>query len=401
MSINKEPWLKIIGWGEDGIKGLSTTSQRLLFQAEVIFGSKRHVQLLPELNASIREWPVPFESGIPLLLAERGRDVVMLVSGDPFWFGAGTVLARHLAPIEWRALPAPSTFSLAAARLGWPIEDTKFLGVHAAPIGRVRPYLRRKEKIIVLVRNNDAVIELSALLCAQGFGGSTMHILEALGGERERIRTISAEQFQFDDILHPVAVALEVAGSGNAIPCSSGIDDDFFEHDGQITKKIIRAVTLSALAPNPGELLWDIGTGSGSIAIEWLLSNPKNNAIGFEFNSTRAVRARRNAKNLGVDWLRIIEGDASEMLEEAPLPDAVFVGGGVSNELLRVLWRRLKPGTRIVINAVTLESEILLVKWQEKKGGRIVKLDVSEVTSLGERRGWKASYPIVQWQVVV
>lgn len=372
-----------------------------MFQAEVIFGSKRHVQLLPELNASIREWPVPFESGIPLLLAERGRDVVMLVSGDPFWFGAGTVLARHLAPIEWRALPAPSTFSLAAARLGWPIEDTKFLGVHAAPIGRVRPYLRRKEKIIVLVRNNDAVIELSALLCAQGFGGSTMHILEALGGERERIRTISAEQFQFDDILHPVAVALEVAGSGNAIPCSSGIDDDFFEHDGQITKKIIRAVTLSALAPNPGELLWDIGTGSGSIAIEWLLSNPKNNAIGFEFNSTRAVRARRNAKNLGVDWLRIIEGDASEMLEEAPLPDAVFVGGGVSNELLRVLWRRLKPGTRIVINAVTLESEILLVKWQEKKGGRIVKLDVSEVTSLGERRGWKASYPIVQWQVVV
>ncbi|WP_165855193.1 precorrin-6y C5,15-methyltransferase (decarboxylating) subunit CbiE [Marinobacter sp. JSM 1782161] len=394
------PWLTIVGWGESGTSGLSAASRNALEDADVVFGAKRHLRLLPELKASVREWPVPFADGIPQLLAERGRRVVMLVSGDPFWFGAGTTLSKHLDPAEWRAESAPSTFSLAASRLGWALETCQCLGLHARPLTRIRPYLQPGRRLIVLLRDGEAVAELARLVERYGFAGSTLAVLEALGGDQERHRTLAGAGSLPDDIRHPVAVGVEVAGEGPALPLVPGLADDFFEHDGQITKQAVRAVTLSALAPRAGERLWDIGTGSGSIAIEWLLAHPANQAVGFERSPERAERARLNARNLGVDWLDVAQGAAPEVLGDRPAPDAVFIGGGLSQELLDTLWRVLPAGVRVVANAVTLESEALLAHWQQEQGGELLRLELAAAAPIGGRRGWKASYPIVQWRTV-
>ncbi len=395
----KSPWLTIIGWGESGIAGLTQASRDALEQAELVFGARRHLEVLPALSVGVREWPVPFADGIPDILAERGRPVVMLVSGDPFWFGAGTVLAKYLSPDEWVAQPAPSTFSLAAAKLGWGIESLQCLGLHAAPVTRVRPCLQPQHRLIVLLRDGNAVADLACCIEQWGFGPSQLHILEALGGERERIRTVHSHDALPMDIQHPVAVALEVAGKGPAVPRTSGIPDHFFDHDGQITKQPVRAVTLSALAPQAGERLWDIGTGSGSIAIEWLLADPRNQAIAFDTSAERTARAQSNASALGVDWLQVVHGRVPEALEGQAVPDAVFIGGGLSQALLETLWSCLPEGVRIVANAVTLESETLLVHWQHQKGGDLLRLEVSTAGAIGPRRGWQANYPIVQWRV--
>ncbi len=402
--LDDAPWLTLLGWGEGGTEGLTAASREALEAAELVFGARRHLRLLPPLSAEVREWPVPFAEGIPRLLAERGRRVVMLVSGDPFWFGAGSTLARHLPAAEWRALPAPSTFSLAAGRLGWPLEACTCLGLHAKPLTRIRPYLQQSRHVLVLLRDGDAVHELAGLLVGFGFGGSRLHVLEALGGDDERLRSMRADADLPGDIAHPVAVGLEVAGEGQTLPLTPGLPDALFEHDGQLTKQAVRAMTLAALAPRAGQRLWDIGTGSGSIAIEWLLVHPENQAVAFECHAERAARARRNADNLGVDWLEVVEGDAVAMLEggalaDAPAPEAVFIGGGLSDTLLEALWRRLPPGVRLVVNAVTLESEALLAKWQRRAGGELLRIELSSAAPLGNRRGWKASYPIVQWRV--
>ncbi|MBW6391676.1 precorrin-6y C5,15-methyltransferase (decarboxylating) subunit CbiE [Billgrantia antri] len=402
--LDDAPWLTLLGWGEGGTEGLTAASRQALEAAELVFGARRHLRLLPPLAAEVREWPVPFVEGIPRLLAERGRRVVMLVSGDPFWFGAGATLARHLPAAEWRALPTPSTFSLAASRLGWSLEACTCLGLHAKPLTRIRPYLQQNRHVLVLLRDGDAVHELADLLAQLGFGASRLHLLEALGGEDECIRSVRAGAGLPSDIAHPVAVGLEVAGEGPALPLTPGLPDALFEHDGQLTKQAVRAMTLSALAPRAGERLWDIGAGSGSIAIEWLLVHPENKAVAFECHAERAVRARRNADNLGVDWLEVVEGDALDVLEnqaqgDLPPPDAVFIGGGLSEALLEALWQRLPPGVRLVANAVTLESEALLSEWQRRAGGELLRIELASAAPLGNRRGWKASYPIVQWRV--
>ncbi|WNL37690.1 precorrin-6y C5,15-methyltransferase (decarboxylating) subunit CbiE [Halomonas sp. PAMB 3232] len=398
--VDKAFWLTLLGWGESGTAGLTAASRELLESAEIVFGARRHLRLLPPLNAEVREWPVPFIEGIPALLAERGRRVVMLVSNDPFWFGAGTSLTRHLEAYEWSAVPSPSTFSLAAARLGWPLERCTCLGLHAKPLTRIRPYLQSGRRLLVLLRDGAAVAELATLVKTFGFADSRLTVLEALGGAEERILTLGLAEALPEDIAHPVAVGIEVAGSGPALPLTPGLPDHFFEHDGQITKQAVRSLTLCALAPRPGERLWDIGTGSGSIAIEWLLAHPDNQAIGFEQHFDRAARARRNARNLGVDWLDVNEGRAPAVLENAPLPDAVFIGGGLSRKLLDALWLVLPSGTRIVANAVTLESEALLAHWQQQAGGELLRLELAHAAPMGTRRGWKASYPIVQWRGV-
>jgi len=398
--VGQAPWLTLLGWGEGGTQALTTASRAALESAEVVFGARRHLRLLPPLNAEVVEWPVPFADGIPELLNQRGRRVVMLVSNDPFWFGAGSTLAQHLSADEWLALPAPSTFSLAAGRLGWPLERCICLGLHAKPLTRIRPYLHAGRRLLILVRDGEAVAELASLVNRFGFGVSQLTVLEALGGDNERIRHCRVDASLPQDIDHPVAVGLEVAGSGPALPLTPGLPDRFFEHDGQITKQAIRAITLAALAPMPGERLWDIGTGSGSVAIEWLLAHPDNQAVGFEQNAERAARARSNADNLGVDWLEVKEGSAPEVLNDTPLPDAVFIGGGLSQALLDDLWQRLPEGVRIVANAVTLESEGLLAHWHHKKGGELLRLELANAAPIGTRRGWKASYPIVQWRGV-
>jgi precorrin-6Y C5,15-methyltransferase (decarboxylating) len=251
----------------------------------------------------------------------------------------------------------------------------------------------------VLVRDGASVAELAALVTGAGFGATRMQAMEALGGPRERVREATAETWNLDDVAHPVCVALEVAGDGPALPWAAGRPDEWFENDGQLTKRPVRALTLSALAPRPGERLWDIGAGSGSVAIEWLLSHPTTAATAVEARKDRAERVRQNAARLGADRLEVVTGHAPEALDTLPAPDAAFVGGGVSEPLLTALWERLAPGTRIVANAVTLESEALLSAWQARTGGYLMRIELATAAPLGAKRGWRASFPVVQWSV--
>ncbi|WBO59371.1 precorrin-6y C5,15-methyltransferase (decarboxylating) subunit CbiE [Acidocella sp. MX-AZ03] len=268
-------WLTIIGLNEDGP---SPAAREALARAEVIFGGARHLELT-QAGARGRPWPVPFS--IAPLLACRGMQVVALCSGDPFWFGAGSLLAEALAPEEWVALPAPSNFALAAAKLGWRLEDTICLGLHAAPFAQARAHLHDGARLLCLLRGGEAVAPFAAYLTELGFGASRLWRLEALGGVRERITQASAaEMAVLGPGLSPVAVAVEVAGA-LGLPRTPGLADSLFAHDGQITKRPVRALTLSALAPRPGEHLWDIGLGAGSISIEWLLAAPAPAPAGW------------------------------------------------------------------------------------------------------------------------
>ncbi len=395
------PWLTIVGIGEDGVAGLSPASREAIACAELVTGAARHLALLPGLTCEAVTWPVPFAEGIARLIARRGQRVVMLASGDPFWFGAGSVVTQGLDPDEWIAHPAPSSFALAAARLGWPLERTACLGLHAAPLSRLRVHLAPGRRLLALVRGGAAVGDVATYLRDRDFSASRLHVLEALGGPRERVRHATAATMAFADISHPVALGIEVVGDGATLPCCTGLPDDLFEHDGQITKRPVRALTLSALAPRPGETLWDIGAGAGSIGIEWLLAHPDNAALAFEAVSVRATRARANAAALGVDRLVVIEGRAPEVLAGHRAPDAVFVGGGLSAPLLEALCAQLPGGTRLVANAVTLESEAMLAHWHAAKGGALLRIELAEAAPIGSRRGWRAAYPLVQWSTVL
>ncbi|WP_299351282.1 precorrin-6y C5,15-methyltransferase (decarboxylating) subunit CbiE [uncultured Shimia sp.] len=398
--MSETPWLTIVGLGEDGPDGLSPASHAALQNAEIVMGAARHLDLLPDLSAETVTWPVPFSDGIPKLLSLRGRRVVVLASGDPFWFGAGAVIARHLNPSEWRTLPAPSTFSRAAATLGWALEKTPCFGLHAAPFARLRPHLFTGQKLLTTLRDGAAVAELAQWLRDAGFGDTTLHVLEALGGPRERVRSALASTYDLINVLHPVCLGLEVAGTGATVSLASGRSDTLFDNDGQITKRPVRALTLSALAPCPGEHLWDIGGGSGSIGIEWLLAHPTCAATTVEINPERAARITQNAAHLGVDRLQVVTGSAPEALADLPAPDAVFIGGGISDEMLETVWAAMPKGARLVANAVTLEAEALLAQWHEAKGGDMLRVELAQSQPLGRKRGWKSSYPIVQWSVV-
>lgn len=385
----------IVGVGEDGHAGLPDASRQALAQAEVVMGPPRHLALVPG-GAERVEWPVPFADGLPLLLGMRGRRVVVLASGDPFWFGAGSVIARVLAPGEWRTIPGVSVLALACARLGWAAEGVLAMGLHAAPVQRLRPHLAPGLRAVVTLRDGEAVGALAAYLAGEGFGESVLHVMEALGGPRERVRSVQAGVYALADVAHPVAVALEVAGSGAVMGRASGRADHWFDHDGQITKRPVRVLALSALAPRAGEVLWDIGAGSGSIGIEWMLAHPACRAIGFEGDPERAARARANAARLGVA-LEVIEGRAPGVLAGQARPDAVFIGGGLSRDVVAAL----PAGVRLVAHAVTLESEALLAQLQAERGGTLLRIELAEAAPLGRLRGWKAAYPVVQWSVTL
>lgn len=391
-----EPWLSLIGLGEDGLNGLSPASRDALDAAEVVFGGARHLALA-EIGARGREWPLPFS--VEPVLALRGHKVAVLASGDPFWHGAGGTLSRHLAPEEWRAYPAPSCFSLAASRLGWKIEDTICLGLHAAPFERLTPILSPGTRLLCTMRDGDAVGELARWLDAKGFGASRLHVLEAIGGPRERLRESPASLCRFDDIAAPVLVGLEALGA-RALPRASGLPDDAFAHDGQITKRPIRALTLSALAPRPGEHLWDLGAGSGSISVEFCLAAPGTRATAVEQRADRAVNVRENARRFGLDHrIGIVEGAAMDRLDNLDDPDVIFIGGGAREDLLTAVWDRMGPGASLVVNAVTLETEALLLRWHVARGGQLLRAELSEAAPLGAMRGWNRARPVLQWSV--
>jgi precorrin-6Y C5,15-methyltransferase (decarboxylating) len=388
------PWVQIIGLGEDGLAGLSDASRAALAQAEIIFGGPRHLQLVGA-GPRGREWPVPFS--VAPVLACRGRNVAILASGDPFWHGAGGSLTAQLSAGEWQAYPAPSTFSIAAARLGWRLEEVTCHGLHAAPFARLRPLLSKGARAICLLRDAAAPKELADWLTAQGFTAD-LQVLECLGGPRERIRNAAAQGFDLKDIIAPVAVAVTIT-AGKGLSRAAGLDDALFASDGQITKRPVRALTLSALAPRAGEVLWDIGAGSGSISVEWCLAGGR--ALAFELRADRAVNIRANAAAFGVDHrLTCIEGPATETLARHPIPDAVFIGGGGNAALIDQLWALLPEGTRLVANGVTLETESLLYAQHAARGGSLLRIDLAQSAPLGRMRGWSAARPVVQWSVI-
>ncbi|RYJ00455.1 MAG: precorrin-6Y C5,15-methyltransferase (decarboxylating) subunit CbiT [Acetobacteraceae bacterium] len=327
------------------------------------------------------------------VLSHRGTPTVVLASGDPFWFGAGGSLMAHLAPGEWVSHPAPSTFQLAANRLGWRLEEVLTLGLHAAPFARLRPVLGRGVRVICTLRDGEAVGELADWLAANGHPNARLTVLERIGGPHERM-TLGLPDHP---IAAPVSAAIEAADPG--LPRASGLPDELFQHDGQITKRPVRALTLSALAPRPGETLWDIGAGSGSIGVEWLLAGGAR-VEALEADPARAARARGNVDAFGLTHRhRLTQARAPEGLTDLPAPDAVFIGGGASQDLLTALWDLLSPGTRLVMNAVTLETEALVLDWSSRHGGSLMKIDLAEPAAIGGRRGWKSALPILQWSV--
>jgi precorrin-6B C5,15-methyltransferase / cobalt-precorrin-6B C5,C15-methyltransferase len=395
-------WLSIVGIGEDGVDGLSAAGCGLISGAEIVFGGRRHLALAaPLIRGAARAWPSPFDGAADEVSRHRGRQVCVLASGDPFQYGVGAVLARHIDPREMIVLPAPSAFSLAAARLGWSLPETVLLSLHGRSLDLVRPHLQPGARILTLTSGADGPATLAQVLAQSGFGRSRLTILEALGGLRERVRSTTAAAFAFDDAvdaLNTVAIEVEAGADARVLPRSAGLADDLFEHDGQITKREVRAVVLSALAPRRGELLWDVGAGSGSVAIEWMLSDPTMRAIAIERRDDRAARIVRNAAACGVPGLQVIAAAAPAALASLTSPDTIFIGGGASEPgVLDAAGRALRAGGRLVVNAVTLETETLLLGRHAVLGGELLRLAISRAEPLGGKVGWRAALPVTQW----
>jgi precorrin-6Y C5,15-methyltransferase (decarboxylating) len=394
-------WLSIVGIGEDGVDGLSSIARGLIGTAEIVFGGRRHLALAaPLIRGAARPWPIPFDGAAAEVLGHRGRQVCVLASGDPFHYGVGAVLARRINVREMIAMPAPSAFSLAAARMGWSLPETVLLSVHGRTLDLIRPHLHPNAHILTLTSDGSGPAALAALLTESGFGGSRLTVLEALGGGQERVRGTTAAGFDLRaiDTLNTVAIEVESAADARVLARAAGLADDLFDHDGQITKREIRAVTLSSLAPRRGELLWDVGSGSGSIAIEWMLADPTTRAIAIERRAERAARIARNAAAFGVPGLQIVEGDAPDALAGLPAPDAIFVGGGAGdNGALDVAASALRPRGRLVANAVTTKTEALLLARHAALGGQLTRIAISRAGPVGAETGWRAAMPVTQW----
>lgn len=366
-----------------------------------MFGGKRHLALAaPLIRGAARPWPSPFERGIEEVLTHRGQEVCVLASGDPFLYGVGSVLTRHLAVQEMLVVPAPSAFSLAAARLGWALPEIALLSLHGRPLDLVRPHLQPGARLLALTSDGDGPAMLARLIAESGFGASRLTVLEALGGAREQIRSTTAAGFDLGrvDPINTLAVEVIAAPGARVIARAPGLPDALFEHDGQITKRELRAVTISSLAPRRGELLWDIGAGTGSIAIEWMLSDPSLRAVAIERRPDRAARIGRNAAALGVPGLMVVEGAAPTALDGLSRPDAIFVGGGASEPgVLEKIAAMLRPGGRLVVNAVTLETEALLTARHAAAGGELIRIAIARADAVGGKRGWRPALPVTQW----
>jgi precorrin-6Y C5,15-methyltransferase (decarboxylating) len=395
-------WLSIVGIGEDGAEALSPVARGLVGDAEIVFGGRRHLGLAaPLIRGTAKAWPSPFDGAVSEVLRHRGQLVCVLASGDPFCYGVGATLARYIDAREMIVVPAPSAFSLSAARLGWSLPQAVLLSLHGRNLDLIRPHLQPGARIIALTSDGDGPAALARLLTQNGFGASRLTILEALGGPCERVQTTTAAGYHFATVeaLNTVAIEVEAAPNARVLPRAPGLADDLFEHDGQITKRDVRALTLSALEPRRGQLLWDIGAGSGSVAIEWMLIDPLMRAIAIERREDRAARIRRNAAAFGVPGLEVAEGMAPAALTTLAPPDAIFIGGGASDtSTFGVAVRALRPGGRLVANAVTLETEALLIERRAAFGGELVRIAISRAEPLGERTGWRPAMPITQWR---
>ncbi|MBE7185685.1 MAG: precorrin-6y C5,15-methyltransferase (decarboxylating) subunit CbiE [Methylobacterium mesophilicum] len=394
-------WLSVIGIGEDGVAGLGERAKRLIAEAETVFGGERHLELARTLAVGeVVPWPKPFDAGMALVRERRGQKTCVLASGDPFCHGVGVTLARHVPVEEMDVIPAPSAFSLAASRLGWALQDVDAISVHGKPIGLLRRHLQPHARLLVLTSDENGPLQVTQLLTQTGFTESKITVLEALGGEREKITRHMAESLEgsFDPLN---LLAIEVLGNGPPLLLAPGLPDDAFLHDHQITKRPIRALTLCALAPRRGELLWDIGAGSGSIGIEWMLCHPSLRLIAVEPRAGRAANIRLNADALGVPGLELVEGRAPDALAGLPTPDAIFIGGGGSeNGVMEAAVSALRSGGRLVANAVTLEMEAVLLREHAARGGELQRIQITRAEGVGTMTGWRPAMPVTQWSWV-
>lgn len=393
-------WLTVVGIGEDGYAGLGEAARRALLEAERIVGAPRQLDLLPaEIRAPRHSWPSPFS--LAPVLERRGTPLCVLASGDPMLFGVGASLARQVAADELRVLPAPSSYSLAAARLGWPLQEVTLLSVVARPLAALNARIHAGQRLLILCNDGRSPAAIAALLRERGFGPSRLSVLEHLGGALERRIDGLAESWALEEAaaLNLLAVECIVGAEARRLPLTCGLPDDAYRHDGQLTKRDVRAITLARLAPTPGELLWDVGAGCGSIGIEWLRAHPSCRAIAIEADAGRQQLIQHNRDALGVPGLQLVAGAAPEALDGLEQPDAIFIGGGVTVPgVLESCWQALKPGGRLIANAVTLQSEATLVAWRERHGGELTRIAVAQAQPLGAFDTWRSALPITLLQ---
>ena len=396
------PWLTVVGIAEDGFKGLGKNARRALMNASRIIGGQRQLDLLPVCIRGERQlWPSPFS--LAPVLEQRGEAVCVLASGDPMFYGVGASLARQVPSDEMLILPAPSSCSLAAARLGWPLQEVSIVSLVARPLAALNAQLFSGVRLLLLSNDGQSPAAVAQLLRERGFGSSRMSVFEHLGGDAEQRIDASAHDWNLASTADLNLIAIECLADANTPRLSrlAGLPDSAFKHDGQLTKRDVRAITLARLAPTPGELLWDVGAGSGSIGIEWMRAHPSCRALAIEADDGRQQLIEHNRDALGVPGLQLIRGKAPQALQGLERPDAIFIGGGVTREgVLETCWEQLKPGGRLIANAVTLQSEVTLMSWRERFGGELTRIHVAQAQPLGEFDTWRQALPITLLDLV-
>ncbi len=399
--MSADPWLHIVGIGEDGLDGLLPATRAVVEAAEVVVGAERHHDLAQGVGAERIAWPSPFDALIDTLNDLRGRRVVVLATGDPLWFSVGARIGRELNASEITYHPQLSAFQLAAARMGWSLADVETLTVHGRPVEQMIAFIQPDARLLILTTGSETPGQIAAFLTERGFGRSKMTVLSHMGGESEARFDGLAEGWDHDvPAFNTLAVECVAAPDAALLPRVPGLLDDLFRHDGTMTKQEVRAATLAKLMPMRGALLWDIGTGCGSVAVEWMRAARYARAIGIEPRADRRALAAANALALGAPKLELIDGRVPEALDGLAAPDAVFIGGGLSRETFDAAWAALRPLGRMVCNAVTLESEAVLLALHKELGGQLVKLSVNRAEPVGGLTGWRPLMPVTQWSLV-
>ena len=395
------PWLHIVGIGEDGMDGLSPLTREVVASAEVIIGGDRHYSLAGVAGAERVPWPKPFDAMIDRIRSYKGQRVVVLVTGDPLWYSAGARIGRTIDPAEITYHPNLSAFQLAAVRMGWSMADVETLTVHGRPVEQMIAFIQPGLRLLVLTTGSETPSRIAEFLTDRGYGQSPMTVFSSMGGPREeRFDGLASEWDRTVPSFNTLAVECVAAPDAALQPRVPGLSDDLFVHDGTMTKREVRAVTLARLMPMRGALLWDIGCGCGSVAIEWLRATRHGQAVGIEPRRDRRVMAAQNALALGTPGLELIDGQAPEALAGLERPDAVFIGGGLSSEIVEASLEALRPLGRLACNAVTLETEGELLRLQRDLGGELVRLQVSRAAPVGTRLGWHPQMAVTQWSVV-
>lgn len=396
-------WLSIIGTGADGVEGLPPAAKALLAQAEIVVVPKRQSDSGSFGQAEVHHWSSPISGTLDQLATWRGRQVAILATGDPMHYGIGATLMERFGLEEMRILPAPSAFSLAAARMGWALQDVETLSLHGRPAERLQAFLQPGAKLLVLTSGAETITEAARMMVARGFGPSALTVLEHMGGAEEKITSFLAAEAADRSFgaFHTLAIRCVADLNAAILPTTPGLPDDAYVHDGQLTKREVRAVTLSALAPAPGAVLWDVGAGCGSIGIEWMRAARGAKAIAFERHPERLAMIAENVLTLGTPELDVVAGELPETLQDRPTPSAVFLGGAVSNAaVFEACWAALPIGGRMVANAVTLEGDSAVAGYHKDYGGELVRMEVSRVEAVGTMRGMRPGMAVLQWRGV-